>query len=98
MGRKWEDADDPVDAALRILVVTYSLERMIQTVRGSAMELMRRVNRQTDTASSVSGMPCAGAFAWTGTEADEEEILTHKVAPPDDSPLSMHDEPPSRPV
>ena len=56
MGRKWEDDGDVMDAAIRILVVTYSVERMIQTVRATAAELMRR--QRSNTRSTVSGVPC----------------------------------------
>lgn len=64
MGRQWEDDGDVMEAAIRILVVTYSVERMIQTVRGTAMEMMRRA--KPATTSGVSGLPCAAEFTFTG--------------------------------
>ena len=64
MGRKWEDDGDVMEAAIRILVVTYSVERMIQTVRASAMELMSRGKTARGTTTGVAGLPCAGSFEW----------------------------------
>jgi hypothetical protein len=96
--RQWDDDSNTavVDAALRILVVTYSIERMIQTVRGSAAELMRHAGHRETSATSVSGLPCAAEIVWDSREDDAREVLTHATEPQPNA--SLHDEPPSRPA
>lgn len=81
MARQWEqDGDDDVmGAALRILVVTYSIERMIQTVRGSAMELMRRA-KDIPSTSTVSGLPCAAEFVWDPRDEEPQPAEVHDAS------------------
>ena len=93
MARQWDDDGESavVDAAIRVMVISYSIERMLKGLRESASLVLRRVGRPEST-SSVSGMPCAGEFQWNVPEA-----LTHEVAPPEDG-FASRDEPPSRPI
>ena len=86
MGRKWEDDGDVMEAAIRILVVTYSVERLIQTVRATAAELMKR--QRSNTRSTVNGMPC-GTFDFQREAAPDvapvgeiEEVNASAMIPP----------------
>jgi hypothetical protein len=93
MSRQWDDEGESavVDAAIRVMVISYSIERMLKGLRESASLVLRRVGRP-DSVSGVAGISCAGEFAWNTPEA-----LTHEVAPPEDG-FASRDEPPSRPL
>lgn len=57
-------------------------------------ELADKIERETAASiveTRTHGLMC-GEYRW-----NEPEVATHDVCPPDDA-LSMHDEPPSRPL
>lgn len=87
--RRWDDRDESdehvIDAAIRIMVVSYSIERMLGTLRKSASTVLRCVGH-SPTTSGVSGLPCAAEFVWADPDEDAAQIpAEHHAAfiPPD---------------
>lgn len=74
-----EDDSAVIDAALRVMLISYSIERMVKGLRDSAAIVLRRVKHNGPTSSSVSGMPCAAEFCF------HDEHMTQPAEPVDSS-------------